>query len=461
MSQGTYAPHSNDEIAQMLDYIGVGSIEDLFESIPDSVMVKDGLNFARGISETDVYEFMSQLSKQNGSTDNLICFAGGGAYDHDIPFATRSLASRSEFVTAYTPYQPEVSQGVLQAIFEFQTLISRLVELPITNASLYDGASALVEAVNLSVAQTGKQNVLISKGVNPHWRQVVKTFSKGTGHNIVEADLIRGTTNWSQFTGEGAESFVQKDNEDIPGTVVVSYPNYFGVLEDIDEVRRWSKDIGALLVVVYDPVAMGLLRSPGSFGADLAVAEGQVFGTALSYGGPYLGLFSCRQELVRRLPGRLVGRTVDSAGKTAYVTTLRAREQDIRREKASSNVCTNQTLMAVACCIQMSWLGKSGLIELARRCAIATDYLRQKVLSLSGVNGSSDLDHFREFVIELPIDAEAVVERMACEGFLAGIPLGVTLQDESYSRSLLVSLTEKRTRSELDRYVETLEKVIS
>ncbi|MBV9253939.1 MAG: aminomethyl-transferring glycine dehydrogenase subunit GcvPA, partial [Actinobacteria bacterium] len=365
---GHFVPHTDAELEAMLAFVGLSSLDELFDSIPAALRLSEGLAVAPGLSEPDVMAEMTRLADANRSGRDLLCFAGGGAYDHEVPAATRRLTFRSEFVTAYTPYQPEVAQGVLQALFEYQTLISRLSGVEVANASLYDGASATVEGINLAVAATGRQQVWLSHGVNPTWREVVHTFAAGTGHEIVDVPLADGLTAWPD-AGEA-------------GAVVVQYPNYLGGIESLAEARAAADRAGALLVVAFDPVAAGMLHSPGHFGADVVVGEGQPFGTPLSLGGPYLGLFACKLEHVRRLPGRLVGETVDVDGRRAYVTTLRTREQDIRREKASSNVCTNQTLIAVCCAIQLSWLGTTGLRELALRCARGTRYAREGLLAI-------------------------------------------------------------------------------
>ena len=378
----------------------------------------------------------------------LVCFAGGGAYDHEVPAVTRALASRSEFVTSYTPYQPEVAQGVLQAVFEFQTLVARLSGVPIANASLYDGAAAAVEAVNLGVAASGRAEVWVSGGIHPTWRQVLSTFAAGTGHQLVDVPLRGGTTDWSAAPADGR-----------PGVLLVGYPNALGCLEDLAAARAVCDRSDALLVVAFDPVCAGILRSPGDWGADVVVGEGQALGMPLSFGGPYLGLFACTQAHVRRLPGRLVGETVDRDGRRAYVTTLRAREQDIRREKATSNVCTNQTLMAVTTAIQLGWLGTSGLAEVARRSAQGAHYCRQGLLAVRGVEPVADAPVVREFALRLPVDAGTVIERLADEGFLAGIPLDpVHTGGEPFG--LLVAVTERRTRAEIDAFVATFEKAV-
>jgi glycine dehydrogenase subunit 1 len=449
---GHFVPHTDAELAAMLDFVGLSSLDELFAAVPEALRLTgleagDGtrryLELPDGLSEPDVAAEMARLAGANAAGDGLICFAGAGAYDHEVPATVRRVALRSEFVTAYTPYQPEVAQGVLQALFEYQTMLCRLAGVEVANASLYDGASACVEGVNLAVGATGRSRVWVSRGVHPTWRQVVRTFAAGSGHEVVEVGLHDGLTRWPDEAAGGL------------GAVLVQYPNYLGCLEDLAEARRLADRHGALLVVAFDPVAAGLVRSPGSFGADVVVGEGQPFGTPLSFGGPYLGLFACRTEHVRRLPGRLVGETVDTDGRRAYVTTLRTREQDIRREKASSNVCTNQTLIAVCCAVQLAWLGTTGLRELALRCARGTRYAREALLGIDGVEPAASAPVVREFAVRLPLSAEMVLERMADEGFLAGVAL-----DGEYGEGLLVAVTERRTREEIDAYAAAMEKVV-
>jgi glycine dehydrogenase subunit 1 len=448
---GHYVPHTDEELTGMLADLGLSSLDDLFEVVPDALRLATGLDLAPGMSEADVGVEMERLAGRNQVGGDLLCFAGAGAYDHEIPAATRSLMFRSEFVTAYTPYQPEVAQGVLQALFEYQTMVARLSGLAVANASLYDGASAAVEALNLAAATKRRQTVWVSGGVHPHWRQVLATFARGTGHQLVDIPLRDGVTAWD----------AAPDSGEAPAAVLVSNPNYLGAIEDLDRARAVADGQDALLLVGFDPVSSGLLRAPGDHGADVAVGEGQPFGTPLSFGGPYLGLFACRQEHVRRLPGRLVGRTLDVEGRTAYVTTLRAREQDIRREKASSNVCTNQTLIAVGAMIQLAWLGTGGLRELALRCARGTRYAREVVTTIPGVELAHPAPTLREFALRLPIAAPLVIERMAEEGFLAGVAVGVTDGVVSDGGDqLLVAVTERRTRDQIDAFAATLEKVV-
>jgi glycine dehydrogenase subunit 1 len=445
-----YAPHTDDEIAAMLGFLGLGSLDELFAAVPAALRLAGGLDLPAGLPEPDVMARMTELAARNRACGrDLVCFAGGGAYDHEVPAVTRALASRSEFVTSYTPYQPEVAQGVLQAVFEYQTMVARLSGVAVSNASLYDGAAALVEAVNLATAAAGSQDVWLSAGVNPTWRAVLATFAAGTGHRLVDVPLADGVSDWASAA----------DGSDRPGAVVVAYPNYLGCLEDLAVARAHCDRTGALLIVAFDPLCAGILRTPGDWGADIVVGEGQALGMPLSFGGPYLGLFSCTLDHVRRLPGRLVGETVDAEGRRAYVTTLRAREQDIRREKATSNVCTNQTLMAVTAAVQLGWLGTSGLAEVALRSARGAHYCRSQLLALDGIEPLAGAPVVREFALRLPIDAALAVERLVGEGFLAGLPLGPEYTG-GRDDGLLVAVTERRTKDDIDAFVAALDKAV-
>ena len=451
-----YLPHTTDDVESMLEFLGMNSLDDLFAHIPSAVRLANGLDIERGLSEPDVAALFATYSGANSArATTMTCYAGGGAYDHEVPAVVKALASRSEFVTAYTPYQPEVAQGVLQAIFEYQTLVARLSGLPIPNASLYDAATALVEALNMAHGATDRQKMVISSGIHPHWRQVARTFAHGTGHEIIEVPLRNGVTDWSSVDTTGAAA------------IVAGYPNYLGVLEDLTEAKELATKEGALFVIGADPVAAGVLKSAGQWGADVFVGEGQAFGTPLSFGGPYLGLFACSEDQVRRLPGRIVGETVDSSDRRAFVTTLRAREQDIRREKATSNVCTNQTLMAVTAAIQLGWLGTYGLREIATRCAQGAHYLFDQLLELNGVESITDQPFFREFAVRLSQPASRVIERMAERGVLAGLALGELCGDRDPSIEgpvdtvLLVTVTERRTKDEIDHYVAALKDVLA
>ena len=450
-----YTPHTDEELASMLAFLDLDSVDQLFDAIPQALQLQHGLELPHGQSEPDVLAEMARLASRNpAAASSMVCFAGGGAYDHEVPPVVRALAGRSEFVTAYTPYQPEVAQGILQAVFEFQTLVSRLAGLPVANASLYDGAASVTEAVNLAVGSSRRQRVLLSTGVQPHWRQVVRTFARGTGHDVVEVPLRHGKTDFSSVGGEA------------PGVVVVGHTTYLGTIDDLVGARAFADEVGAVLVVVADPIMASVLSTPGSLGADVVVGEGQALGTALSFGGPYLGLFACTLEQVRRLPGRLVGETLDEEGRRAYVTTLRAREQDIRREKATSNVCSNQTLMAVTAAIQLGWLGTNGLAEVARRCVSSTHYLADRVFAIDGITPLLDGVPFaREVAVVTPAPAAVVLERLAEQGFLGGLSVGALTEEGDGSvdptrreHTILMTATERRTLDEVDAFVAALEK---
>ncbi len=447
-----FVPHTHEDVVQMLEFLGLKSTEELFSAIPEAIRLAGGLALDKGLSEADVAAELARIGQRNLTTgaerNGLVCFAGGGSYDHEIPAVTRALAGRSEFVTAYTPYQPEVAQGVLEALFEYQTFISRITGLPISNSSLYDGSAALVEAVNLAVAETHSSRVIVSTGIHPNWRRVLATFAKGTGHEIEEVRLVDGLTDWNSVPGDKG------------GCVVVGFPNYVGAIESLAKARSLADRLGALLVVCQDPVSAGLLHSPGLHGADVVVGEAQAFGTALSFGGPYLGFFACAERLVRRLPGRLVGETIDLGGTRSYVTTLRAREQDIRREKASSNVCTNETLMAITAAIQLGWLGTEGIREIAIAGARAANYARGCFADDPDISFATHAPMFREFALRLPIPASEAIDRLLDEGYLAGIALREGYEGTDLEETMLLAFTERRTKEEIDHFASALRKVV-
>ena len=450
-----YMPHTPDEVDDMLSFLGMDSIEQLFAHIPAAVRLTNGLDLPDGLSEPDVAaNFARYTATIRATANSMTCFAGGGAYDHEVPPVVKMLGNRSEFVTAYTPYQPEVAQGVLQALFEYQTMVSRLSGLPIPNASLYDAATGLVEALNMAHGATGRTKMIISAGVHPHWRAAVKTFARGTGHEIVEVPLRDAVTQWDRVDASGAAA------------IVAAYPNYLGVLEDMSAAKELSRDNDALFVIGADPVAAGVLKTAGQWGADIFVGEGQPFGTPLAFGGPYLGLFACTTEQIRRLPGRIVGETVDSNDRRSFVTTLRAREQDIRREKATSNICSNQTLMAVTAAIQLGWLGTQGLREVALRCAQGAHYLYDELMKIDGVHAVSSQPFFREFAIRVDAQAATVLSSMAHDGVLGGLAAAALADGDDPSiedhieQVMIVTVTERRTREEIDHYVDSLRKAV-
>jgi glycine dehydrogenase subunit 1 len=422
----------------MLDRVGLDSIDELFDQIPPGVRLDRPLDIPEGLSEMELVADLRGLAARNRSGDDLVCFAGAGAYDHYVPALVWALTGRSEFYTSYTPYQPELSQGVLQVLFEFQSMICELTGLGVSNASLYDGATALVEAVNMARSIT-RTRVLVSSGVEPRYIETLRTFGGGAGY---EPEL---------FDRDALPTL----SDDV-AAVIAQLPDRFGALINVRDVFGAAHDAGAHAIEVFDPLSLGVLASPGEFGADIAVAEGQCLGNHLSYGGPYLGILAARMDDVRKMPGRIVGATVDVDGARGYVLTLQAREQHIRREKANSNICTNQTLMAIAATIYLGWLGPEGLVDLGRQCASRAAYAADRLCAVPGVDLL--LPHepfFKEFAIRLPAPAVQVRDALIDRGILAGVPL-----PEAEGRALLVAVTEKRSREEIDRFAAALGEVV-
>ena len=440
-----FTPHTDADVHAMLTRLGLAEPNDLFAHLPAEVRVSGDLGLPEPLSELELMRHIDDLGARN--TPGLVCFAGGGIYDHHLPPVVRALTLRPEFVTSYTPYQAEVSQGVLQALFEYQSMIAAITGLPVANASLYDGASAGLEAVNLAVGHTGRKGVWISRGLHPHTREIIATFARARELQIVEHPMVGGRTAWAPDAGPE------------PAAVVFSQPNHLGVIEDYDAAVTLAHGAGALAIAEVDPMLLGVLRSPGAAGCDIAFAEGQPLGNPMSFGGPVVGLFATTMELLRRIPGRLVGHTFDHEGRPAYTLTLRTREQDIRREKASSNICTNQTLNAIGAAVHLAWLGPNGLTEVGRQSMQKARYLANRVTEIRGVKLAVEAPFGREFPLLLPIDPHDAVAAMAERGFLAGIPLSGDYPE--LPGGLLVAVTEKRTRHQLDSYAEALEKVVS
>jgi glycine dehydrogenase subunit 1 len=438
-----FVPHTEADFNEMVQFLEIYELSNLFSSIPENLRLTEPLKIPNGISEFEVKQEIKKIASKNKYSEDFVSFAGFGSYDHYIPAVTKALASQSEFLTAYTPYQPEVAQGVLQALFEYQSLINRLTALEVTNASLYDGANALSEAVHMACIIKSKQTVLVSEGIHPNWRKVLSTVAFGTGHKITLLPLKDGLT-----------QFETTQTNDI-SAVVVGYPNYLGAIEDLDNAKVLADSLNALLIVAYDPIALGLLKAPGHYGVDIAVCEGQPLGIEMSFGGPYLGVLSCKFDYIRRVPGRIVGKTIDQDGKDAYVTTLRTREQDIRREKASSNVCTNQTVLAIQAAIQLCWLGPSGLRALAGRCLSAANYLKKKLSEIKAVK-ALPVHTFREFSVDLPVSADDFISEMLNYGYLAGVSLG----PYGFLNRVLLTTNEKHTKQDIDNFVRVTERIL-
>ena len=442
-----FLPHTNADVAEMLAAVDLEELGGLFAAIPGELILDRPLDVPAALSEVELAAHMSELAGRSVAAA-AVCFAGGGAYDHHVPAAVSALAGRAEFATSYTPYQPELSQGVLQAVFEFQSLVCEIYGMDVANASLYDGANSLVEGVNLAVRATRRERVLVSKGVHPHYRQVLKTYTSGLGLRIEELDFGEdGTLDAGSFDATQAAA------------VVIAYPNFFGRLEEVETIAARAHEAGALVVCVADPSAMGILRSPGDMGADVAVGEGQSMGNLLSYGGPYVGLFATKLDLVRQVPGRIAGETVDADGRRAFVLTLQAREQHIRRAKATSNVCTNQTLMAIAAAVHLSWLGPQGLARLGEICVTRTALAAARLAAIPGCTVAFEGPHFKEFVLRTPVDARSLCRALAKRGFLAGPALGIWYP--SLADSMVIAVTERRTEQDIEAFAEAIEKELA
>ncbi|MBU8933586.1 MAG: aminomethyl-transferring glycine dehydrogenase subunit GcvPA [candidate division Zixibacteria bacterium] len=437
-----YIPNTDDDQRRMLARIGVSTVEDLLTPIPRELRLDRPLDIP-SLSEMELLSEIEAMSSEGG--DGLISFAGGGVYDHFIPAAVSAIVSRPEFVTAYTPYQPEVSQGTLQVIYEFQTHICRLTGMDAANASLYDGASAAAEAVILAVKATRRNKVLISEAVCPMFREVTRTYLTGRGIELVIVPTKDGVTDIDRLK-------TVIDNK--TAAVLMAQPNFFGFLEEIETVEGMIHKAGGLLIMAVDPIAQALLKTPGDYGADIVVGEGQPLGLPMSFGGPLLGFFATRKKLVRSMPGRVAGRTTDIDGKPGFVLVLQTREQHIRREKATSNICTNQALCATIATVYFSLLGKSGLRQVALLSAEKAQTAAMAISKIDGFKVMGDQSFVREFAVRTPIPAADIIEGLAKHGILAGVDAGRWYAD--HANCLIVALTEKRTTTQIDRFINGL-----
>lgn len=446
-----YIPVTEEERRQMLARIGASSIDELFQAIPPELRRSEPMDLPPALCELELTQHLSELADRNVSTDEAVSFLGGGCYDHFIPAVVDSIAARSEYYTSYTPYQAEVSQGTLQTAFEFQTLINNLTGLDVSNASLYEAATSLVEAYHLAAAATGREGrVVVSETVHPEYRQTLATYLANLPIEIVTLRAPNGVTDMDA---------VERELNEQTSALMIQSPNFFGVVEPVAEMVERARQVGALTVQSFDPALAGLMPRPGDLGVDIAIAEGQGLGSPMAFGGPFLGLFACRSEQMRRMPGRIVGETTDRHGNRCFVLTLQTREQHIRREKATSNICSNQALLALRATVYLSLMGPHGMRELAELCWHKAHHAAQLLGELPGVAVRFPGTFVKEFVLELPGDAEQFVAPMLERGFHAGVPLGKWYPD--LRNCLLVAVTEKRTRSEIERYVEAWRAVLS
>ncbi len=447
-----YIPHTESDVREMLQAIGVKQVEDLFQTIPEPYRLKELLKLPRPFSESDLLRHLWSLQSPVFSDKPWTLFLGAGAYPHFIPAVVSALVSRSEFYTAYTPYQPEISQGTLQAIFEYQTLMCQLTGMEVSNASMYDGASSLAEAVLMAQRITKRRKVLLSQAIHPEYRRVIETYSDSDSQ-IVTVPYDRKT---GQTDGKALTDLIDSE---VSG-VVLQNPNFFGVIEDLRPVAEKVHLSGGVLVAGFtEAVAYGLLAPPGDMGADIVAGEGQSLGIPVSFGGPYLGVFATREKFVRQMPGRLVGETVDLEGKRGFVLTLATREQHIRREKATSNICTNEGLCALMATVFLSTLGKEGLRELARMNLSKAEYAKKVASQIRGCRIAFSSPTFNEFVLEVPKDPQGVLNALKKERIVGGLPLAKYHPD--LGRHLLVTVTEMMTKEEIDRWAQALRKALA
>jgi glycine dehydrogenase subunit 1 len=442
-----YIPNSPEERAEMLDSIGLKSAEALFESIPENLLLKRPLNTPAALSETELLSRFEQLGARNAGA-RRVSFLGGGAYSHYIPTIVDHILSRSEFFTAYTPYQPEISQGTLQTIFEFQTLVCQLTGMEVANASMYDGSTGLAEAVLMAERVTKRSKVVASSSIHPQYLEVVKTYVQHAGIDLEVIDH-------DQQTGQSGPALAAA-LDDQTAALVVQSPNFFGCVEDLSTLAEAAHAKGALLVVaITEAISLGILKSPGDCGADIVVAEGQSFGVPLSFGGPYVGLFATKEKYARQIPGRLVGEAFDKLGRRGFVLTLATREQHIRREKATSNICTNEGLIALAATVYLETMGRKGIQEVAQQCIQKAAYAARKIAEVSGFSLPYSGHRFNEFVVRGPVNASELLAKVAVENNIDG-GLALSRFLPGHENDFLVCVTETNTREQIDALVNAL-----
>ncbi len=450
----SYVPNTPEEQAAMLERIGVASIEDLFANIPSGLRLKRPLNIPPALSEMELQRHIASLAARNTSTSDAVCFLGGGAYDHFIPTVVDAIAGRGEFYTAYTPYQAEASQGTLQAVFEFQTLMCEITGMDVANASLYEGGSAVAEAVLMALGVTGRTGeVIIAESVHPEYRATLATYAANLHCTVRTIPTPDGFLNPADLKATLNDATV---------AVVAQSPNFFGHLEEMKAIGDAARKVGAVFIASFDPVCTGVLNRPADYGADIAVAEGQGLGVPLAYGGPYLGILACRgePEYIRKIPGRLVGQTTDRSGNRCWVLTLQTREQHIRREKATSNICTNQGLLALRAAVHLSALGPHGLRETAELCVRKAHYAQQKLCAIPGVQPTFPNRPFaKEFTVRVNANVPQVLAKLRAAGYLAGLPMGRWYPH--LENCMSVAVTEKRTRDEIDGLAGALQRILA
>lgn len=441
-----YIPNGQKEKETMLKSIGVDSIEDLFSDIPDEVKLNRKLNINAPYSEIELNRHMKEISVKNVNLESNTCFLGAGAYDHYIPSVVDHISGRSEFYTAYTPYQPEISQGTLQAIFEYQTMICDLTGMEVSNASMYDGGTAAAEAAIIAATNTRRNKILVSKTVHPDTRKVLKTYMRFREIEYVEVEETGGVTDLDEL-----KYLVDKNTAGL----IVQNPNFFGIVEDFTEVEKLIHGNKSMLIMSVDPISLGVLKTPSEIGADIVVGEGQSLGNSLNFGGPYLGFMAVTSKLMRKIPGRIVGQSEDVDGRRAFVLTLQAREQHIRRQKATSNICSNQSLVALRAAVYMSLLGKDGLREVALQSMQKAHYAFNELTKSGKYKPLFNKPFFQEFVVKGDIEVSKITTELLKNGMIGGYEIGKDYP--SYKDAMMFAVTEKRTRAEIDKLVQVME----
>lgn len=439
----SYISNTKNQQKAMLSDIGVDSIQDFFAGIPEKARLKRKLDLPSALSEMELLAYMKAISGMNSNLDDYTCFLGAGAYDHYIPSLVGNIISRQEFYTAYTPYQPEISQGTLQAIFEFQTMVCELTGMDISNASMYDGATALAEAVTMACHHTKRSEVLIANTVHPESKEILKTYAKYKGIVVKEIKYNNGRID---------ENELQLHLNDQTAAIIIQNPNFFGIIEDIQEIAELGHKNNSLLIVGADPISLAILKSPGEANADIVIGEGQSLGNPLSFGGPYLGFMATSKELMRKMPGRIVGETTDTQGKRAFVLTLQTREQHIRREKATSNICSNQSLNAIAAAVYMTVLGKQGLKDVANLCLQKAHYLNSQLIKSGKFKPVFTAPFFKEFVVKSACSTQELNDKLLLDKIIGGYPLKNNYPE--LEDGWLLAVTEKRTKQEIDKLIE-------
>lgn len=424
----------------MMDSLAISSIEDLFKDIPIRVKLSKPLDLPEPLSEEELAKELIEISRKNSGADENICFLGAGAYNHYIPSIVKHIVQRSEFYTAYTPYQAEISQGMLQSIYEYQSMICRLSGMDASNASMYDGATALSEAAFLACNYTKRKEIIISKTVHPEYRKVLNTYCEGAKIDNIEVDFLNGTTDIEKLKARTIDK---------TACIIIQHPNFFGCLEDVFEVEKICHSNGALFITSIDPISLGILKKPGDFGSDIVVGEGQGLGNPLNFGGPYLGIFAAKKEFVRFMPGRIVGATIDGQGRKGYVLTLQTREQHIRRERATSNICSNEALCALSALVYLSAMGKRGLERAAKMCLNRAQYAKNEISKINGYKIPFSAPFFKEFVIKLPQSASEINRRLANERIIGGLDLGRFYSE--LKDHMLLCTTEVITKADIDK----------